>query len=195
MTRDETKKLIALITSTYPAFRPDNLSMTVDVWSKLLEGDSNMDMQQAFFVYCRQNTTGFAPSVGQLLDIVTRMHTKEPEMSEGEVWSMVYGAICNSNYHSKECFDGLPEDVQSAIGSHNVLKEWACSSVEDLEVIRSNFMRSYRAVSERRKEMLRLPEKYREMLSGAVKMIGRRNEKADRIAAYDNPDDRDGICE
>ena len=37
MTRDEAKKIVMIIASTFPNWKPNNLSFTVDAWTAMLE--------------------------------------------------------------------------------------------------------------------------------------------------------------
>lgn len=37
MTRDETKKIVMIIASTYPNWHPSDMSFTVDAWALMLE--------------------------------------------------------------------------------------------------------------------------------------------------------------
>jgi len=36
MTRDECKKLIMIMSATYPNYKPADISMTIDVWTEML---------------------------------------------------------------------------------------------------------------------------------------------------------------
>lgn len=72
MTRDEAKKIIMLLSATYPNFKPLDLTSTVDAWAMLLGDCDYNQAAEALADYIKSDTSGFAPSIGQLLD---RMHT------------------------------------------------------------------------------------------------------------------------
>lgn len=74
MTRDETKKIIMLISATYPNFKPMDLTFTVDAWAMMLVDYDYNRVAAALKDYITSDTSGFAPSIGQLTD---RMHTLE----------------------------------------------------------------------------------------------------------------------
>lgn len=71
MTRDETKKIIMLISATYPNFKPADLTFTVDAWAVMFEGYDYNRVEAALKDYITSDTSGFAPSIGQLVD---KMH-------------------------------------------------------------------------------------------------------------------------
>ncbi len=68
---------------------------------------------------------------------------------------MVRKAI--SYYDAREKFNALPKLIQEVIGGHSQLKDWARVPLEDLPVIQSNFMRSYRAKVQNWKERESVP--------------------------------------
>ena len=73
-------------------------------------------------------------------------------------------ALRNSTYNSAEEFKKLPALVQKAIGRSEQLRIWAMDEEFNESVTSSNFMRSYRVVMERRKEVNKLPEKIRALV-------------------------------
>lgn len=101
MTREETKKIVMIISASYPNWKPQDLKFTVDTWALMLEEYDYNQIAVALKAYIASDTSGFAPSIGQLID---KMHilTYKNEMNELEAWNMLYKAICNSGYNS-EC--------------------------------------------------------------------------------------------
>ena len=47
MTRDETKKIVMVIASTYPNWHPADMSFTVDAWALMLESFSYQQIGRA----------------------------------------------------------------------------------------------------------------------------------------------------
>lgn len=165
MTRDEVKKLIAIVKASYPNFNPQDLSMTVEVWAMMLGEYQYNDVAMALKTYITTDTSGFAPSIGQLVE---KMHiVNQPnELNEMAAWGMVSKAIRNSGYHSQEEFDKLPELVKKCVGSPEQLKAWAMTDVDSIEnVVQSNFMRTYRAESKRAHEISKMPMDVRNMIA------------------------------
>ena len=152
MTRDETKKLIRIICSAYPNYKPMDLKETVDVWDSILCDFDYNEVSVALKAYILSDTSGFAPTIGQLLEKVRKIKSPE-ELTETQAWALVSKALRDGNYHAKERFDEFPLKVQLAVGSPSQLRNWATTDCESIEnVVQSNFMRSYRAVCNRANE-------------------------------------------
>lgn len=168
MTREETKKILMIIQTSYPNWHPADLSFTVDTWTIMLEGYEYTEVSAALKAYILADTSGFAPSIGQLVDKIhsLRERTREGEvLGELEAWSLVYKAICNSNYHAGEEFAKLPPVVQRAVGSPENLKEWAQMDTDTVQSVeQSHFVRGYRSALEQEQQDAKLPQEVKAML-------------------------------
>lgn len=160
MTREEARDIVHDVVACYPNFKPLNLSETVDAWHMMLEEYSKNDIIVALKAYVTTDKSGFAPSVGQIVD---KLHTlsKAQELSETEAWALVSKAIRNSSYNSVEEFAKLPPLVQKAVGIPEQLREWAIDENYNEMVVSSNFMRSYKTVLSRKEENAKLPPNIR----------------------------------
>jgi len=100
----------------------------------------------------------------------------QPEQpTEHEAWNSVRKAISDSIYNAEKHFDNLSEDVKKIIGSPNQLREWALTEDLNLEVVQSNFMRSYKAKMQYKQQIQALPESTKQLIEGLaekLKMIG-----------------------
>lgn len=150
MTREEAKKIIMIMVNTYPNYHPQDLSLTVDIWTSVLGNNSYDEISKALYSYIRNDRSGFAPAVGQLLDYVYQNAHKD-DMSDMAVWGLVSKALRNSTYNSESEFNNLPENVQRAIGSASQLRTWATDEDFNESVVQSNFLRSYKTICERAK--------------------------------------------
>jgi hypothetical protein len=75
-----------------------------------------------------------------------------------QAWALVSKALKNGTYGAQEEFDKLPPTVQKAVGSPSQLRNWAVTDEESIEnVIQSNFMRTYRVICQREKEISKMP--------------------------------------
>ena len=158
MTREETKRIIRIMCATYPNFKPNDLTETIDTWDFLLEEYTYQEISLALKAYIATSTSGFAPSIGQLIEKV-RSISCGAELSEMEAWALVSDALRNSSYHAEEEFAKLPEIVQKAVGSPNLLRSWATTDERSIEnVVQSNFMRTYRAELSRKREVQTMPK-------------------------------------
>lgn len=174
MTRDETQKLLAVIGATYPNFKPEDKTATVNAWSIFLEDFDYKQIETALKTYVRNNEgKGFAPSVDQLIHL-TRKVEELNQMSEGEAWTRLRLAIGNSGWHAKEEFDKLPRDIQKAIGnSPAILYGWAIDENFNEAVVQSQFLRAFRIVQQRNRDVAYLPQEERaryELLQQASQM-------------------------
>ena len=160
MTRDESKKLLMVIQAAYPNFNPPDKSIAVDTWQLMLADYSYAQVESAIRAYIRTDGKGYPPSIGQVIDKLQTLYgDRNSEINEMAAWGMVQKAIKNSGYHAEEEFAKLPPIVQRAIASPSQLREWGL--MEDLDgtgmnVMQSNFMRTYRQEVAREKETQKL---------------------------------------
>lgn len=166
MTRDEAKEVIKKMTYAYPSFKPVNISEMVDVWAEMFVDVPFVAVVAALKTYVATDTSGFAPSVGKIFEIIRTFNSvQNPDLSDLQAWSLVSKAIKNSLYNSQEMFNSLPPVVQKAVGSPDILKEWAqLDSQEVGTVIQSQFLRSFRTEQKRDSEYKTLPSDIRTML-------------------------------
>lgn len=167
MTREETVKIIRIMVDSYPNYKPNNISETVDVWQMMLSEYTYEQISVALKAYILSDTNGFAPSIGQLVGKIQSI-TQPQELSEVEAWTLVRNAISNSGYNSVEEFAKLPPLVQKAVGLPENLREWAMTENLNHEVVSSNFMRSYKSVLEREKEIAKMPSEVRQLIQNAT---------------------------
>lgn len=173
MTRDETKKIIMVISASYPNFKPQDLRMTVDVWHSMLDEYSYIQVSTALKAYIASDTSGFAPSIGQVIELMKKIEEPE-ELNEMEAWGLVSRAIRNGYYGAEKEFEKLPPLVQKAVGTPGQLRNWSQSDIESLEsVAQSNFLRSYRNEVRKKQETARMPENIRKLIEKTEqKMLG-----------------------
>lgn len=170
MTRDETKELLMSIQAIYPNFKvkPEEMTFTINAWNTMLEEYPASAVMTSLRMYVKSNNTGFAPSVSQLIDGIYKPQDREV-LSEGEAWSLVKKAIQDGNYHAVERFEELPELVQKAVGSANMIQQWAGTESSEVNtVVMSNFQRAYRTVVQRSKEDARISP----LIEGMVQALG-----------------------
>ena len=160
LTKENVIKLLAMIQSAYPNFNPIDQELAVETWLLGLGEESDRDIGIAFKTYLKTDSTGFAPTIGRLIELSRKISTPTL-ISEQEAWSLVRKALENGIYNSQREFDSLPELVQKAVGSANQIHVWASDPDYDEGVISSNFMRSYRTICQRQEEYNRMPKEAR----------------------------------
>ena len=169
MTREETVKIIRVMSAAYPNFKPTDISETIDVWNMMLSDYTYNEIAVALKIFITTDTSGFAPSIAQLLDKV-RMVEEPAELNEMEAWSLVTKAIRNGYYGAEEEFAKLPPVVQKAVGNPALLRQWGQADTRSVEtVIQSNFLRSYNTVIKRENDMAKMPEDIRKMIESTNK--------------------------
>lgn len=168
MTREETVKIIRIMVDSYPNYKPNNISETVDVWNMMLSDYDYNLVAMALKAYILSDTSGFAPSIGQLVGKIQSI-TKPQELSEMEAWALVCRAIKDSGYNSVEEFSKLPPLIQKVVGLPDQLKEWALTEDLNKDVVGSNFMRCYRNELARQEEIDKMPAEIRAVIDNAFK--------------------------
>lgn len=148
----------------YPNYKPSNLSETVDVWNMMLENYSYEQVSVALKAYINSDTSGFAPSIGQLIGKIQTI--SQPQELDGmAAWGLVSKALRNGTYGAVEEFNKLPPLVKQAVGMPDNLKNWATSDYQTIEtVIQSNFLRTYETVVKRANEINRMPDSIKTLI-------------------------------
>ena len=151
----------------YPNYKPNNLSETVDVWNMMLKDCVYEQVSVALKAYIRSDTSGFAPSIGQLIGKIQTI--SQPQELDGmAAWGLVSKALRNGTYGAVEEFNKLPPLVKQAVGMPDNLKNWATSDYQTIEtVIQSNFLRTYETVAKRANEIKRMPDNIKSLIEKA----------------------------
>lgn len=165
MSRDETKQILMRIQSTFPNWKPQSdLRFVVETWHEYLFDYDYEQVRAALKAFVMTDSSGFAPSVGQIVEILDRLGNVG-ELSEMKAWSLVSKALRRSLYYSDEEYDKLPEAIQKAVGSPEMLRSWAETDLKSVEnVVQSNFMRTYRQELTRSRELRKIPANVRALL-------------------------------
>ena len=171
MTREEAKKIIMVIVSTYPNWKPADMSFTVDAWASALEAFTYQQISTALKAFIVSDTSGFAPAPGQIIGLLDRV-TNNQELNEMEAWLLVSKALCNGYYGAEQEFERLPPIVQKAVGSPSQLRNWSQTDSDSVEnVIQSNFMRTYRQELTKNREIRKVPQDTRFTLEQSKNML------------------------
>ena len=191
MTRDETIKLLMVIQSAYPNFKPPDKTVAVDTWYTMLKDMDYNVVQMGLRAYITTDTSGFAPSIGRLINTIYTIQNPQ-ELNEMEAWALVSKALRNGYYGAVEEFDNLPPLVQKAVGTPDNLRNWSQTNTESVEnVIQSNFMRSYRTVVKREEEIKKMPADVQALIENANKdsylaQIDSKNQQTIKLSLEDN---------
>lgn len=191
MTREETIKLLMVIQSAYPNFKPPDKTVAVDTWYTMLKDMDYNVVQMGLRAYITSDTSGFAPSIGQLINTIYTIQNPQ-ELNEMEVWSLVSNALRNGYYGADKEFEKLPPLVKKAVGSPDNLRNWSQTDVKSIEnVVQSNFMRSYQTVVKREEEIKKMPVDVQALIENTNKnsylaQIGAKNREVIKLSLEDN---------
>lgn len=166
MTREETVKIIRVMSAAFPNYKPNNMTETVDIWHMMLEEHSYNEIAYALKAYITSDSSGFAPSIGQLMDKLHSLTAPE-QLNDMEAWAMVQKAIKRSTYYAVEEYAKLPQAVQKAVGTHDQLKEWAVTEDLNMEVAKASFLRCYRTEVSRAAELAKMPDSIKNLIAQA----------------------------
>jgi hypothetical protein len=164
LTREETVKIIRIMSDCYPNYKPSNLSETVNVWQMMLNEYSYNQVSIALKAYVTSDTSGFAPSVGEIVAKI-QLVSQPQELDGMAAWGLVSKALRNGTYGAVEEFNKLPPLVRQAVGMPDNLKNWATSDYQTIEtVIQSNFLRTYETAVKRANEINRMPDNIKSLI-------------------------------
>lgn len=182
MNKQETAQILSYIKVAYPAYAAkmtqEDAAMAINLWHSMFADDDIRDVGGAVKAYICTDTSGFAPSIAQIKDMLRKLRADEQELTAGEAWELVSRAAEDGYYNSKKEFDKLPKIVQQALGGcHKILRDYSQMDIRTFEtIIRSQFTKEYNTILDREKEMMMLPPQVKEYFRGlkestATKMV------------------------
>ena len=172
MNKKDAGKILTVLRAAYPGFyrtaTEADAVATVNLWADIFQDDNPVEVGLAVKALIATRTSNFPPTIGEVKEALQKK--REPDRrTEQEAWAIVSKAAagCDLQFPGRT-FEKLPEEIQRAIGSPSVLREWAMSDASEFQtVIASNFQRSYRTIQKRAWEDAKLPEALREFLPEA----------------------------
>ena len=179
------------IQTFYPNYQVENKEFTINAWYSIIGDCDYKPMEKALRAYITTDTSGFAPSIGQLINKLNEVQSPQ-ELNEMEAWLLVSKALRNGTYGAVKEFNKLPPLVQKAVGSPDNLRNWAQTDSESIEnVVQSNFMRTYRTVVNRAKEYQKMPKDIQALIESTNRssysaQIGSKNQHTIKLSLEDN---------
>lgn len=154
MNKQEFSLVIVAIQTAYPSFKHIETKEAAKVWYTMLQ-DLDYDRVQKALMNHISNSQ-YPPSIAEIRALCVDNNL----LDESSAWAMVLKACKRGLYNSAEEFLKLPESVQRALGSHEVIKSLAMLDEATLNSVeRSNFLKSYRSIQARQKN--NVPERFR----------------------------------
>ena len=173
MSRDEFSTLVKGMKAVYtsPGFIPDKAAF--DVWYGLLN-----DLPYSIAAAAVQSwmcTQSKSPTIADIR-LKAQSLRKQEELTEMEAWTRyVLPAIKRGAYDYREAWENMPESIQRCI-TPEWIHDRALSADFNESVESSNFMRSYRMVTQQNTQKALVHKRVRELVEDAVKKIGVNNE-------------------
>lgn len=148
LTPSEIGQIIAAIKTAYPNYKCEDVDVAIDMYSALFKDYTYEQVKNAVIAFIKTDTSGFPPSLGQIIDKIVVVNN---DLNELSAWALVSKALKNGYYGAEEEYNKLPEPIQKALGSPAQLRVWAIDEHFNESVVSSNFMRAYKATLERMK--------------------------------------------
>lgn len=157
MTRDETIKILMVIQAAYPNYKPQDKTIAVNVWTEMLSDVPYEKVNAALKAYIQTDKSGYAPSIGEIRSKIQEIFAKDAT-TDSEAWQIVWKAICRSGDYGRavDNFNSFPVAVQRSVGSPGQLREWALTENLNVEVVSSNFKKTYRSEIQKEQERRKL---------------------------------------
>lgn len=160
MTRDETKELLEMIDIAFPnsskGMSPERMKRRIDLWASALVNDEFDAIRVGLTNFVQTDTSGFAPSIGQLRNATFILIEDDYDDTE-EAMALIRKAVNNGIYHSQWEFDNLPSDIQKTVGCHENLRNWAMMDTDTFESVQlSHLRRAYRTIQDRNKQLAKV---------------------------------------
>lgn len=157
----EANKLLLLIDSAYPKYldkvTPAKMKGMANMWALVLENFSLQEAERGLESYVATDTTGFAPSPGQIIAKI-RAFNQEASMSAEEAWRVVEMAVQHALRDAQETYNAFPDAIKMAIGSPGALRDMAMLDTQQLETVEhSQFIRAYNTIQQREEIKARTP--------------------------------------
>ena len=152
MDKKEFTTLIATLKASYNSKDFLATKEQIAVWFEMLK-----DLPYNVASYSVQKhimTNKYPPTIAEI-----RQGTVSPSqfISSAEAWSLVAKAARNGIYNAQKEFDALPEAVQRAIGSPDMIRNMAMDNESAMTVQQSHFIRAYNSEVEKAKERALIP--------------------------------------
>ena len=184
--REQFKILVKAMKAVYtkPEFIPDQDAF--NVWYMMLRDLSYEILTNA--VQKHMMTSPFPPTIADLRSSAAQFTPEgsATELTELEAWEMVRRAISNSNYNSDKEYEKLPALVQKAVGNPANLREWAMMDIDTVNSVeQSHFIRAYRSVISREKDLQKLSPVMRQLIENVSSGMALEEAMKDREAITD----------
>ena len=172
MNREEVVRILSVLQTAYPMFyrnqSREQTMNTSNLWCDMFKDRDFQTVLMAVKALIATRTETFPPTIGAVNEMIGKI--MEPQLTAMEAWGYVSRALRNGIYGAQEEWEALPESVQKVV-SPEQLRLWAIDDNFNEGVASSNFMKSFNAKQQTRKEMNMLPADIRQMAELALNKL------------------------
>lgn len=176
MTIEETGTVMDILTIAYPMFysKQSDYEKTdaTKLWAVMFADDDGGLVAAAVKALIATKSDGFPPDIGQVKAKMHEIETQD-ELPDSKVWDLVSKAVRDTDFQNpSKQFSKLPPEIQAAIGSPAMLREWGMIDADTFQtVVASNFLKSYRTIKKRQRDTALIPADVKAILSGITKKM------------------------
>lgn len=167
--REDFMKLVTVLRAAYSSekFMPDKQSAFV--WYEMLKDIDYPVLMQGCYKLIQSSP--YPPTIADIRASCASLQTVE-RLTDLEAWALVRKALGNGTYGAEQEFAKLPPLVQKAVGSPANIREMAQADMDSVAtVFQSQFLRAYRAETQRAADMAKLSPKIRTLLEGTTQTM------------------------
>lgn len=169
--KEDFMKLVTVLRAAYNSekFMPDKQSALV--WYEMLKDIDYQTLMQGCYKLIQSSP--YPPTIADIRASCASLKAEPDRLSDMKAWALVRKALSNGTYGAEQEFSKLPPLVQKAVGTPSIIREMAQADTESVAtVFQSQFLRAYRAETQRAEDMAKLSPKIRTLLEGTTaKMI------------------------
>ena len=172
MNKTETMQVITLLAGNYDSIAKKDTTqkqLMINTWQECLG-----DLDYKLVLQAVKKTiieSPYPPTIHDIRKNAVEMANPTNARTPIEAWEEAYKMICNGSYMTQEEFDKHSPEVKKFFGSTTQLKAYATNVDFNMDVVRSNFLKQYEAITEREKQQKLLPEQMQKMISNLTEKL------------------------
>lgn len=167
MNKKETTQIITFLAGNYPNISEKTIEqkqIMINTWQECLgDLDYNVVMQAV-----KKNIieSKYLPTISEIRKNAIEMINPQRNKTGIEAWNEAYKMICNGTYMTQEEFNTHTEEVKIFFGSVNQLRKYSINANFNMDVVRSNFLKQYENLIQRKEELKKLPKDMQNIILG-----------------------------
>lgn len=164
MTKEEAKKLMKLVDSSY--YNPKTYTAQETEWQLSLWTDAFKDIpfELGFRVIAdiiENEDRDFAPTLGHIKSKINKL--MDTSLDVDDAWQLVKKSV--QSWDAYESWKELPEEIQKVVSVSDI-REWGMMSSDTFNsVVKAQFTKSFNRRKESYQELQRIPMNIRNMIS------------------------------